>query len=268
MGICSPPTFSSWFRLLSDLKVGDIQQLVQAAQGFEGGVLERQRVAADQQVAEAAEEQLRGQRDDHREQLLEPGDQEAVQRAAQAAHQQAGQQGRGQRRGAARLGGAGQAVVGHAQGDDAQRADGAHGDVDIAHGQDQHHAQRHEAVQEVRPHALEHVGEVEDRLLLRARRDAGGVGDLEHRAHHDQQDDQEEFPTLQKRFHFLHQIFLLARSCFSAMRCRITFSRMATSSRMPLTNSVIMELPMPIWGMAESMKAIISAPMTTPVILP
>ena len=33
-------------------------------------------------------------------------------------------------------------------------------------------------------------------------------------------------------------------------------------------NSVIMELPMPSWGMALSMVAIISAPMTTPVILP
>ena len=124
--------------------------------------------------------------------------QKAVDGAAQAAHQQAGQQRHDQRHGAAVLAGARQLVVGHAQRHHAQRADGAHGDVDVAHGQDQHHAQRHEAVQEVGPHAAQHVGEVEYRLLLRAGGDAGGVGDFEHRAHHDQQYDEEEFPAFQK----------------------------------------------------------------------
>ena len=250
-----------------ELEGAAVDQAVEVLQQAEGVILEGDGLAADQQVAEAAEEQLGGQRDDHGEELLEAGDQEAVDRAAEHAHQQAGRD--GQREGQAVCHTAdGERAVEHRQHHHAQRGDRAHGDVHVAQRQNQHHAQRHEGVEHVRAQGLDDVGEVEHVLLGQARRKVGGVLQVKDDADQGHQADQEEFPALEEGFYFFHQMFLLARSCLLAMRWRMTFSRIANSSRIPFTNSVIMELPMPSIGMALSIRAIITAPITTPVILP
>ena len=245
-----------------------IDQGIEFLQQLERIILKGDGFAADQQEAEAAEEQLRGERDDHRKQFLELRNQYAVDQPADDAHQQARRDG-DRKCSRQRHAAVGQRAVEHRQHHHRKRGDRAHGNIHIAQRQNQHHAQRHKRIQHVRAQGTHDVREIEYILFGKARRQIRRILHIEYDAHQRQQAQQEKFPAFEEGDHFLfHQMFLLARSCLLAMRCKITFSRIASSSRMPLMNSVIMELPMPSMGMALSISAIITAPITTPVILP